>query len=100
MSTKKVASSNPEDFEWQRHRDDSNDATGTVIQVLCIPLHEKKLGVVPVNRQSYHVLDDSKVTSIIFKADDNIHGGQQCFACDGIPSSPTTAQVASFESPP
>ena len=60
----------------------------------------QKVAVVLVYRQSYHVLDDSKITSIIFTAVDHILGRQRCFACDGIQSTRTTAQVASFESRP
>ena len=62
--------------------------------------HMQKLAVVRVYRQSYHVLDNSKITSIIFTADDHILRQQQCLACDGIQSTQTTAQVVSFESPP
>ena len=58
------------------------------------------LAVIRVYPQSYHVSDDSKITSIIFTAIDNILGPEECFACDGIQSTWTTAQVASFESPP
>ena len=60
----------------------------------------QKHAVVRVYRQSYHVSDESKITSIIFTAVYHIHGGQQCFACDGIQSTRTRAQVTSFESPP
>ena len=60
----------------------------------------QKLAVVRVYRRSYHASDDSKITSIILTAVDHIIGRQQCFACYGIQSTRTTAQVASFESPP
>ena len=59
----------------------------------------QKLAVVRVYRPSYHVSDDSKIPSFIFTAVDHILGQQQCFACDGIQSTRTTAQAASFESP-
>ena len=59
-----------------------------------------KNAVIRVYRQSYHVSGDSKITSIIFTVVDHILGRQQCFACDGIQSTRTTAQVASFESLP
>ena len=55
---------------------------------------------VRVYRRLYHVLDDSKITSNIVTTVDYILGGQQGFACDGIQMTRTTAQVASFESPP
>ena len=58
------------------------------------------LAVVRVNRQPYHDSDDSKINSIIFTAVDHILGRQQGFACNGIQMTRTTAQVASFESPP
>ena len=60
----------------------------------------QKLAVARVYRQLYYVSDDSKIASVIFTAVDHILGRQQCFACDGIQSTRTTAQVASFESPP
>ena len=47
----------------------------------------QKLAVVRVYPQSYHVLDDSKISSIMFMAVDHILGQQQCFACDGIQNS-------------
>ena len=59
----------------------------------------QKLAVIRVYLRSYHVSDDSKITSIILTAVDYILRRQQCFACDGIQSTQTTAQVASFESP-
>ena len=59
-----------------------------------------KLAVVRVYRRSYHVSDDSKITSNIVTTVDYILGQQQGFACDGIQMTRTTAQVASFESPP
>ena len=59
-----------------------------------------KLAVVRVYRQSYHVSDDSKITSNIITTVDYILGRQQGFACEGIQMTPMTAQVASFESPP
>ena len=62
----------------------------------CVYHCMQKLAVVRVYRWSYHISDDSKVTSIV----DHILGRQQCFACDGIQSARMTAQVASFESPP
>ena len=62
--------------------------------------HMQNNAVVRVYRESYHVLDKSKITSLIFMAVDHILGRQQCFACDGIQSTQTTAKVASFESPP
>ena len=60
----------------------------------------QKLAVVRVRRRSYHVSDDSKITSIILTAVNHMLGQPQGFACDGIRSTRTTAQVASFESPP
>ena len=62
--------------------------------------HMQNLAVVQVYRQPYHDLDDSEITSIIFTAVDHILGRQQGFACNGIQMTRTTAQVASFESPP
>ena len=59
----------------------------------------KKLAVGRVYRRSYYVSDDSKITSIILTAVEHILGRQQCFACDDIQSTRSTAQVASFESP-
>ena len=56
----------------------------------------QKVAGARVYRQSYHV--NSKITSIILTAVDHILGQQQCFACDAIQSTRTTAQEASFES--
>ena len=56
--------------------------------------------VVRVYQQLHHDSDDSKITSIIFMAVDHILGRQQGLACNGIQMTLTTAQVASFESPP
>ena len=59
----------------------------------------QKFAVVRVCRRSYHVLDDSKISSILLAAVDHILGRQQCFACDCIHSTRASAQLASFESP-
>ena len=79
--------------------------TGTIQMMLPVLSSEsfvyhymQNLAVVPVYRQPSQDLDDSKINGIIFTAIDNILGRQQGFAC--IQISRTTAQVASFESPP
>ena len=80
------------------HGGDSNDAISAVVLVLCIPLHAKACcrpsisTVVSCLRRQQ--------TSIILMAVNHILVRQQCFAYDGIQSTRTTPQVASFESPP
>ena len=59
----------------------------------------QSLAVVRVYPQSYHDSDESKISNIIFAAVDHILGRQKSYACNGIQMTPTTAQVASFESP-
>ena len=80
------------------HWGDSNDAP-CAVRVHCIPLHAKTCCRPSISTVISCLGDDSKITSIIFTAIDHIHGRQQCFTCDGIQSTRTTAQVASFESP-
>ena len=60
----------------------------------------QNFAVVRVYLPLYHVLDDSKITSIIFTVIDHILVRQKGFACNGIQMTQTTAQVASFESSP
>ena len=72
---------------------DSNDAVLSS-EYLVVYHYMQRLAVVQVYRQSYHV-SDSKIMYHYY-----VLGRQQWFACDGIQITRTTAQVASFESPP